>query len=65
MAWHVAIDKGWIKDAGLDVTFEWFDYGASLDAFGAGEPDGIRITNGAALANGAGGGKGVRVRLTD
>ena len=25
---QVAIDKGWIKDAGLDVTFQWFDYSA-------------------------------------
>ena len=46
VAWQVAIDKGWIKDAGLNITFEWFDYGASLDAFGAGKLDGILITNG-------------------
>ena len=65
VAWQVAIDKGWIKDAGLDVTFEWFDYGASLDAFGAGKLDGILITNGDALVIGAGGGKGVMVMLTD
>ena len=65
VAWQVAIDKGWIKDAGLDVSFEWFDYGASLDAFGAGKLDGILITNGDALVIGAGGGKGVMVMLTD
>ena len=33
VAWQVAIDKGWIKQAGLDVKFEWFDYAASLEAF--------------------------------
>ena len=33
VAWQIAIDKGWIKQAGLDVDFEWFDYSASLDAF--------------------------------
>ena len=33
VAWQVAIDKGWIKQAGLDVKFQWFDYSASMDAF--------------------------------
>ena len=35
VAWQVAIDKGWFKEAGVDVTFEWFDYSASMDAFAA------------------------------
>jgi NitT/TauT family transport system substrate-binding protein len=26
VAWQVAIDKGWFKEAGLDVKFQWFDY---------------------------------------
>ena len=38
VAFQVAIDKGWIKQAGLDVKFEWFDYSASMDAFAAGCP---------------------------
>lgn len=29
VAWQVAIDKGWFKEAGVDVKFEWFDYSAS------------------------------------
>jgi NitT/TauT family transport system substrate-binding protein len=65
VAWQVAIDKGWIKQAGLNITFEWFDYSASLDAFGAGKLDGVLITNGDALVIGAGGGKGTIVMLTD
>jgi NitT/TauT family transport system substrate-binding protein len=65
VAWQVAIDKGWIKEAGLNVNFEWFDYSASLDAFGAGKLDGVLITNGDALVIGAGGGKGIMVMLTD
>src|SRR5712671_4663342 len=65
VAWQVAIDKGWIKQAGLNFTFEWFDYSASLDAFGAGKLDAVLATNGDTLVIGSGGGKGVMVMLTD
>ena len=65
VAWQVAIDKGWLKQAGIGVTFEWFDYSASLDAFSAGKLDGVLATNGDTLVMGSGGGKGVMVMLTD
>src|ERR1700730_2810117 len=65
VAWQVAIDKGWIKDAGLDVTFQWFDYSASMDAFTAGKIDADLMTNGDTLVTGAGGGKGIMIMLTD
>jgi NitT/TauT family transport system substrate-binding protein len=65
VAWQVAIDKGWLKDAGVDVTFQWFDYSASMDAFAAGKIDSVVMTNGDTLVTGAGGGKGVMVMLTD
>jgi NitT/TauT family transport system substrate-binding protein len=65
VAWQVAIDKGWLKEAGVDVTFQWFDYSASMDAFAAGKIDSVLMTNGDTLVTGAGGGKGVMVMLTD
>ncbi|HEY5347776.1 MAG TPA: ABC transporter substrate-binding protein [Rhizomicrobium sp.] len=65
VAWEVAIKKGWFKEAGLDVKFEWFDYSASLDAFSAKKLDAVLATNGDTLATGAGGGKGVMIMLTD
>jgi NitT/TauT family transport system substrate-binding protein len=65
VAWQVAIDKGWLKEAGLDVTFQWFDYSASMDAFTAGKIDGNLMTNGDTLVTGAGGGKSVMIMLTD
>jgi NitT/TauT family transport system substrate-binding protein len=65
VAWQVAIDKGWIKDAGIDLTFQWFDYSASMDAFTAGKLDANLMTNGDTLVTGAGGGKGVMIMLTD
>src|SRR5882672_7531865 len=65
VAWQVAIDKGWLKEAGVDASFEWFDYSASMDAFTAGKIDGVLVTNGDALVTGAGGGKSVMIMLTD
>jgi NitT/TauT family transport system substrate-binding protein len=65
VAWQVAIDKGWIKDAGLDVSFQWFDYSASMDAFTAGKIDADLMTNGDTLVTGAGGGRGIMIMLTD
>ncbi|MFT3907720.1 MAG: ABC transporter substrate-binding protein [Steroidobacteraceae bacterium] len=65
VAWQVAIDKGWFKEAGVDVKFEWFDYSASMDAFAAGKLDAVTMTNGDALVTGSGGGKSVMLMLTD
>src|SRR6266850_4269646 len=65
VAWQVAIDRGWLKEAGVDASFEWFDYTASMDAFSAGKIDGVLVTNGDALVTGAGGGKSVMIMLTD
>jgi len=65
VAWQVAIEKNWFKDAGVDVKFEWFDYSASMDAFTAGKLDAVLMTNGDTLVTGAGGGKGVMVLVTD
>jgi len=65
VAWQVAIEKGWFKESGVDVKFEWFDYSASLDAFAAGKIDAVTMTNGDALVTGSGGGKSVMLMLTD
>lgn len=65
VAWQVAIDKGWLKEAGVDVNFQWFDYSASMDAFAAGKIDAVTMTNGDTLVTGSGGGKGIMILLTD
>jgi NitT/TauT family transport system substrate-binding protein len=65
VAWQVAIDKGWLKEAGVDVTFDWFDYSASMEAFAAGKIDGDLVTNGDALVMGAGGARNVMILITD
>ena len=65
VALQVAIDKGWFKEAGVDVQFEWFDYSASMDAFAAGKLDAVGMTNGDMLVTGSGGAKGTVVLVTD
>jgi len=61
----VAIEKGWFKEAGVDVKFQWFDYSASLDAFSAGKLDAVLMTNGDALVTGAGGSRSKMILITD
>lgn len=65
VAWQVAIEKGWFKEAGVDVQFDWFDYSASMDAFSAGKIDAVTVTNGDALVMASGGAKNVMILLTD
>ena len=65
VAWEVAVDKGWFKEAGVDVSFEWFDYVASMDAFAAGQLDAVSMTNGDALVTGATGAKSVMILMND
>ena len=65
VAWEGGIEKGWFKEAGVDVQFEWFDYVASMDAFAAGKLDAVAMTNGDTLVTGATGGKGVMALIND
>ena len=52
-AFEVGIQKGWFKEAGVDVVFSWFDYLPSLDAFSSGKVDAVMVTNGDTLVTGA------------
>lgn len=65
VAWEVGVEKGWFKEAGVDVKFEWFDYVASMDAFAAGQLDAVAMTNGDTLVTGATGAKGVMMLIND
>lgn len=65
VAWEVGIEKGWFKETGVDVQFEWFDYVASMEAFAAGQLDAVAMTNGDALVTGATGGKNVMILVND
>src|SRR5262245_35311181 len=57
VAFEVGLQKGWFKEAGVDVVFSWFDYLPSLDAFSSGKLDAVLTTNGDGLVTGANGAK--------
>lgn len=61
----IAEQKGFFKDAGVEVELLWFEYGPSMEAFTAGKVDAVTVTNGDALVTSAGGAKNVAVVLTD
>ncbi len=65
VAWEVAIEKQWFKEAGVDVKFEWFDYLASMDAYAAGQLDAVAMTNGDMLVTGSSGAKSVAIIIND
>src|SRR5947209_4418165 len=64
-AFAIAAEKGWFKDAGIDVELLWFEYGPSMEAYTAGKVDAVMVTNGDALVTGATGGKNVMILVTD
>jgi len=64
-AFAIASEKGWFKQAGVDVELLWFEYGPSMEAFTNGKVDAVMVTNGDALVTGAGGAKNVMILVTD
>lgn len=64
-ALEIAAQKGWFKEAGIEVELLWFEYGPSMEAFTAGKCDAVTVTNGDALVTGAGGAKNVMILITD
>ncbi|MFH1497241.1 MAG: ABC transporter substrate-binding protein [Verrucomicrobiota bacterium] len=64
-AYQIAAEKGWFKEAGVDVELLWFEYGPSMEAYAAGQVDAVMVTNGDALVTTATGGKNIAIMLTD
>jgi NitT/TauT family transport system substrate-binding protein len=62
---EVAKQKGWFKEAGVDVELVWFDYLPSLDAFSANKIDAVCVVATDALVNGANGAKSKIIALLD
>lgn len=62
---EVAKQKGWFKEAGVEVDLIWFDYLPSLDAFAAGKIDGVTVVATDAMVNGANGAKSKIICLLD
>ncbi|HEY8926243.1 MAG TPA: ABC transporter substrate-binding protein [Polyangia bacterium] len=64
-AFEVGIQKGWFKEAGVEVEFSWFEYSPSMEAFAAGKVDAVMMTMGDALVTGAPGARSVGIIITD
>ena len=62
---EVAKQKGWFKEAGVEVELAWFDYLPSLDAFSANKVDAVTVVATDALVNGANGAKSKIIALLD
>src|SRR5450432_3946176 len=65
VAWEIAIQKGWFKEAGVNVEFKWFEYAPSMEAYSAGKVDAVAVTNGDALVTGSSGGKSTCIVAND
>jgi NitT/TauT family transport system substrate-binding protein len=65
VAWEIAIQKGWFKEAGVDVQFMWYDYAPSMDAYSTGKADACCMTNGDALVTGSSGKPSVGILVND
>jgi NitT/TauT family transport system substrate-binding protein len=65
VAWEVAIQKGWFKEAGVNVEFKWFEYAPSMEAYSASKVDAVCVTNGDALVTGSSGAKSVGIIIND
>ena len=64
-AFEIGIQKGWFKEAGVDVEFDWFEYVPSMEAFAAGKVDAVMMTKGDALVTGAPGARSIAILITD
>lgn len=62
---EVAKQKGWFKDAGVEVELLWFDYLPSIDAFSAGKVDAVTVVANDALVAGASGAKSKFIAILD
>lgn len=65
IAWDIAVQKGFFKNAGVAVDFVWFEYVPSMDAFAAGKVDGVAVTNGDALVTGSSGAPSKCILMND
>jgi NitT/TauT family transport system substrate-binding protein len=65
VAWDIGVQKGWFKEAGVNVDFKWFEYVPSMEAFSAGKVDAVAMTNGDALVTGSSGAASVAILIND
>ncbi len=62
-AWEVAQQKGWFKEAGVDVQLVWFEYAPSMEAFQAGKIDAVNVASSDQLVMAGAGKKGSKALI--
>ncbi|MBC7782820.1 MAG: ABC transporter substrate-binding protein [Burkholderiales bacterium] len=65
VTFDVTKEKGFFKDAGVEVELVWMEYLPSMEALAAGKVDAVAMTNGDALVTGATGKPSTCIVLTD
>ncbi len=65
VAWDIAVEKGYFKAAGVDVSLVWLEYVPTMEAFSEGKVDAVCMTNGDALVSGSNGAKSVGIVIND
>jgi len=65
VAFEIGIQKGWFKEAGVEVEFVWMEYGPSMEAFQAGKVDAVTVASGDLLVMAAAGKAAKGILLTD
>jgi NitT/TauT family transport system substrate-binding protein len=65
VAWDIAVEKGYFKAAGVDVSLVWLEYVPSMEAFSEGTVDAVCMTNGDALVSGSSGARSVGIVIND
>jgi len=65
IAWDIAIHKGFFKKHDVKVEMKWMDYGPSMDAFAAGQVDGLCVAQVDALVLNATGARNIMILLND
>jgi len=65
VAWEIAIQKGWFKEAGVAVEFSWAEYVPTMENYSAGKVDAVAVTNGDALVTGSSGAPSVAILIND
>ncbi len=65
VAWDIAQEKGFFRDAGVSVKLTWLEYGKSMEVFSEGKADAVCMTNGDALVSASSGAQSVGILLND
>lgn len=65
IAWDIAVQKGFFKDRGVDVEMKWMEYVPSMDAFAAGQVDGVCVAQVDSLVLSASGTRNLMILLND